>query len=336
MRKVVVIGVIAVASIGVMLLPAGARGATEAGASSDANVRIVNYNLLHGVFCEPESDFCQDSDRVELFGQQLEAANCPEVVGLQEINPQLSDLLNDLAKSACDGAYTVVFKDAENGVDAERVLTTLKVKSEKVIDLVGGFRTASRAVLKSPIGPLVVTTTHQDGDPDEPSTAGCAICRPPKYDCSPDRGIYECQTDATIALTEDVGGTKAVHVIMGDFNVDATTVRYGHHIEAGYVDSHLEAGNTECVEATGVNCTSGRADDTIVALKDPTTKESHRIDMIFVKSSSKCEVVFDGDADEDGDGVGTGLFFDEPTVDGPGGIVWASDHTAVSADLSCE
>ncbi|MBM3672182.1 MAG: hypothetical protein FJW86_08400 [Actinobacteria bacterium] len=333
MRKVV-IGAFIVAASALLLAPAGASN-TAGSAGAEDGVRIVNFNILHGVFCEPESDFCQAADRVELFGQQLEESGCPEVVGLQEIRSEMSEALDELIKDICDGAYQNVFKDVDNGVDAERLLTTLKVKSEKVIELAGGFRTASRVVLKSAIGPLVVTTTHQDGDPDEPS-AGCAICQPPRFKgCSPDRGIFECQADATIAFTEEVGGTKAVRVIMGDFNVDATTERYGSHIEAGYVDSHLEAGNAECVEATGVNCTSGRADDTIVALKDPAATESHRIDMIFVKSSAKCDVVFDSDADEDGDGIGTGLFFDEPTVDGPGGIVWVSDHTAVSADLSC-
>jgi hypothetical protein len=54
-----------------------------------------------------------------------------------------------------------------------------------------------------------------------------------------------------------------------------------------------------------------------------------------VKSSSKCEVELDPVDDADGDGLGTGLFFPEPTVGGPGGIVWVSDHTGTSADLSC-
>ena len=36
----------------------------------------------------------------------------------------------------------------------------------KVEKLVGGFRTASRVVLTSSLGPLVLVVTHQDGDPE--------------------------------------------------------------------------------------------------------------------------------------------------------------------------
>ena len=54
-----------------------------------------------------------------------------------------------------------------------------------------------------------------------------------------------------------------------------------------------------------------------------------------MKPSSRCDVVFDDPADSDGDGLGTGVWNGEPTTDGPGGIVWTSDHTGTSADLSC-
>ena len=99
--------------------------------------------------------------------------------------------------------------------------------------------------------------------------------------------------------------------------------------------SHLAAGNAECDPATGVQCTSGRDDKTIATLKDPTARESERIDFIFVKPPTGCRPVFDPAADADGDGVGTGLFAAAPAIDGPGGLVWPSDHTAVSMDVSC-
>ena len=62
------------------------------------------------------------------------------------------------------------------------MLTTLPITSTKVIKLVGGFRTASRVVLSSDVGPLVLVVTHQDGD-REALTPGCKICKPP---CSKD------------------------------------------------------------------------------------------------------------------------------------------------------
>lgn len=327
MRKLAITLLVVVAAAA-SVLPIAAAGAAKA----DADVRIVNFNILHGIFCERESNGCQAADRADLFAQQLEESECPEVVGLQEVNIAIGKELDRIRKTVCDGKYKVVFGGQPSSVDTERVFTTLKVKSKKVIKLVGGFRTASRVVLASPIGPLVVVTTHQDGDPDTPSLT-CKICKPP---CQADRGVFDCQTDAAVDLAESAGGAKAIRVLMGDFNVEPTSARYQRIVAGGWIDSYLVAGNPECVPATGVGCTSGREDQSIVALKDPATKESYRIDFIFVKPPGGCEVGFDTPDDRDGDGLGTGLFFAEPAIGGPGGIVWVSDHTGVSADLSCE
>jgi endonuclease/exonuclease/phosphatase family metal-dependent hydrolase len=336
-RAVVVVTVATVVALGSLAGPAGASAGAGSGAgaegSADAGVRIVNLNILHGLFCAPETQGCQAADRVDLLAQQLEESQCPEVVGLQEVNLTIAEELDRIRKTVCDGRYKVVFGGKPAGADTERVFTTLKVKSKKVIELVGGFRTASRVVLSSPIGPLVVVVTHQDGDPDTPSTTCLRVCKPP---CVPDRGLFDCQTDAAVGLAESAGGPKAIRVLMGDFNVDPTTARYQRVLAGGWVDSHLEAGNAECDPATGTNCTSGREDQDVAALKDPNARESHRIDFIFVKAPARCTVVFDTPDDADGDGLGTGLFFPEPAVDGPGGIVWVSDHTGTTADLSCE
>jgi endonuclease/exonuclease/phosphatase family metal-dependent hydrolase len=332
MRKLAVVGVaVAITALGALTAPAGAR--TSSAAAGDGGVRIVNLNLLHGIFCEAESDSCQASDRVELLARQLEDSNCPEIVGLQEIQKKLADLLTKATKTLCDGKYEVVFKSTPKGVDTERVLTTLPVKSTKVIKLSGAFRTASRVVFKSPVGPLVLVVTHQDGDPETPFVGECKTCKPP---CSAETSPFECQTVAAADLATSVGSKRAIRVLMGDFNVDATSERYRSLIADGWLDSHLAAGNAECVPATGVNCTSGRDDRTIVALKDPNAKESYRIDFIFVMPPAGCEIGFDPVDDADGDGLGTGLFFDTPAVDGPGGLVWTSDHTGNSADFSCE
>jgi len=308
-----------------LAMPAGAEPAAP-------DVRIVNLNLLHGTFCPPDTDGCQAPDRVALLVRQLEDSACPEVVGLQEINLNLARLLVEARKTACDGAYELAFPKKAASLDTEQVLTTLPIKSTKVIKLKGNFRTASRVVLTSPIGPLVLVVTHQDGDPETPSVTGCPSCKPP---CSTDTSVFQCQTDAAAALAADVGGEKAVRVLMGDFNVTPASARYQGLIGAGWVDSHLAAGNAECDTTTGVNCTGGRDDKTIEALKDPNARESERIDFIFVKSPARCTVAFDSLNDDDGDFLGTGLFKATPTVDGPGGLAWASDHTGVSADLTC-
>ena len=327
MRKLA-ITLLVVAAAAATVVPIATAGAAKA----DGGVRIVNLNLLHGVFCEAESNGCQASDRVALLAQQLEASDCPEIVGLQEINQTLADLITKANKKLCDGKYEIVFKTPPKGIDTERVLTTLPVKSTKVIKLSGNFRTASRAVLKSPAGPIALVVTHQEGDPDVPFVGECRTCKPP---CSADTSPFECQTVAAAGLSDSIAGKKVIHVLMGDFNVEPTSGRYQSLIADGWIDSYAAAGNSECVPATGVGCTSGRDDRTIVALKDPNAKESYRIDFIFVKPPGGCEIGFDTSDDADGDGLGTGLFFATPAVDGPGGLVWTSDHTGVTADFSC-
>ncbi|MCJ7673250.1 MAG: endonuclease/exonuclease/phosphatase family protein, partial [Acidimicrobiia bacterium] len=325
------VAAIAIASAG-LLLPSSALVAPAEAEPAAPDVHIVNLNLLHGTFCPPETDGCQAPDRVELLARQLEDATCPDIVGLQEINQDLARLLNERRTTLCHGDYQVLFGGKPGSLDTERVLTTLPVKSTKVIKLTGGFRTASRAVLRSPLGPLVIVVTHQDGDPETPTVTTCKTCRPP---CSRDASVFQCQTTAAAGLAEEAGGTNAIRILMGDFNVTATSTRYRSLIDAGWVDSHLAAGNDDCDPATGSNCTSGRDDKSVGALKDPNARESERIDFIFVKTPQRCPGTFDPVTDDDGDFLGTGLFKATPAVDGPGGLAWPSDHTPVAADLTC-
>ncbi len=48
-------------------------------------VRVATLNLLHGLFCPPETDACQAPDRVRISTELVEDADCPELIGLQEI-----------------------------------------------------------------------------------------------------------------------------------------------------------------------------------------------------------------------------------------------------------
>ena len=185
-------------------------------------MRIVNLNVLHGAFCG-NTNYCAGPIRVALLWLELEAAKCPRVVGLQEIDVSHTRLL-------------------------EKGCTTLCGRRHKLVST-------------------------------RPIPAGL--------------------------------------------------------LAAGCVDSHLASGNTKRAITTGVNCTLGRADQSLDALKDPTAKKTERIDFTFVKPPSSCTVAFDPLSDDNRDGLSTGLFASTPAVNGPGGLVWTSDHTAVSADLSC-
>ena len=333
-RVAMVMLVLGIASVVAAPPTAAQSTARPMGRSAGRNLTVVNYNILHGIFCPAETDACRASDRIALFLDQLEAAKCPQVVGLQEVSGQLAGLIEDQLPGACGGKYKLAMSVTE-GNDKELVFTTLPAKNPKVLQLPGGLRNATRVELQSDLGPVVLVVTHQDGDRTFP------VCRNDieRYKCPkpcPEQATFaECQTILGEAFADAVGSKKAIRLYMGDFNVPVGTPRYQRLIDRGWVDSHLAAGNRECDSATGVNCTSGRNDVTLTALQDPTAKESERIDFIFVKAPKSCTPTFDSGTDADRDGTATGLFAAQPAVNGPSGLVWPSDHTAVSMDMSC-
>jgi endonuclease/exonuclease/phosphatase family metal-dependent hydrolase len=320
----------------VSLVVAGAAVATPAAASGDdpGSLRVVNFNVLHGVICPPESDGCQLPDRMELLGRRLQEASCPEMVGLQEVSGRVFDRVKALpAIDEC--GYDLVL-DRPEAIDQEIVLTTLDVRATKVVKL-SGFRTASRVELASDLGPVVMVVTHQDGDPDPGATGADATCKRkvcPRV-CEPGSPFLACQTTVAADLAEKVGGKRAIRILMGDFNVTPASARYQGLVDDGWTDTHLAAGNAECDATTGTGCTSGRRDDVVDDMKDPNARQQQRIDFIFVKAPRSCAASFDPEADADGDGLGTGIW-DDPVVDGPGGMAFVSDHSATSVDLTCE
>jgi hypothetical protein len=326
--------VVAVAGALVALAAPGGSAARDAGATAPKDeLRIVKINILHGIFCPNAPDDCQGDDRVALLGRQLQAAKCPPVVALEEINERMYARVT-AAPWVQECKYKVVWHDMPLA-DRELVLTTLPVTSQELTVLAGNFRSAYRVELRSKLGPLVMTVSHQDGDPDPedpPRPCTPQECPPP---CPTTVTIPACQTIQTLQIASEGGGSKTIRVLTGDFNVTATNDRYRSIVEAGWIDSHLAAGNPECDPATGVACTSGRRDDVVDDLKDPASRETERIDYLFVKAPRGCKNRFDPARDRDRDGLGTGLFAHEPVPDGPGGIVYLSDHTGVGADLSC-
>lgn len=323
-------------SLAAPALAASAAAAGEAGDDVEGgdDLTVVNFNVLHGAFCPEDSDNCQLPDRMELLGQRLEEAECPDVVGLQEVSKRVYDAIErQLVIEEC--GYDIVLARPKN-LDQEVVLTTLEVKSKKVVKLVGNLRTASRVVLESDLGRVVLVVTHQDGDraPGEPGAdATCTerACPPP---CEVGSPFLGCQTTVAADLADDAGGKKAIRILMGDFNVNASSARISGLVADGWVDTHLAAGNPEC-DPTGAGCTSGRRDEVVDDMKDPNARQLERIDFTFVKPPKRCSPVFDPDGDADGDGLGTGIW-DDAVTDGPGGMVFVSDHSATSVDLSCE
>jgi len=289
-------------------------------------------NILHGITCPNAPDDCQGDDRIALLGQQLQAAKCPQVVALEEIAPRTYDRLA-AAPWVKQCKYNIVWHNMPS-TDRELVLTTLRVTKQKLTVLAGNFRSAYRVDLRSKLGPLVLVVSHQDGDPEpgDPKPCNPAECPP---ECPPEITLSDCQTNQAKAIASEGGDSKTIRVLTGDFNVTAASQRYQSIVADGWVDSHLAAGNPECDPATGAECTSGRQDMNTDDLKNPASKETERIDFVFVKAPRSCKVRFDTPKDRDRDGLGTGLFADQPAPNGPGGLVYLSDHTGVGADLSC-
>jgi endonuclease/exonuclease/phosphatase family metal-dependent hydrolase len=321
-------------AIGATTVAPAAPAAAQATGAGGKNLTVVNYNILHGIFCPSDTDSCRAPDRVALFLSQLQDAQCPQVVGLQEVSGQLAGLISQQLPGVCGGKYKLAMSVTE-GNDKELVFSTLPAKNAKVLPLPGGLRNATRVELQSDLGPVVLVVTHQDGDKTFPSCRNDFDRYKCPKPCQEGQTFSECQTVLGEQFGSQVGSKQAIRLYMGDFNLPAGTPRYQRLIERGWVDSHLAAGNPECDPTTGVNCTSGRNDVTLTALQDPTAQESERIDFIFVKAPKGCTPKYDTAADGDGDGTGTGLFAARPAPNGKSGLVWPSDHTAVSMDMSC-
>ena len=116
----------------------------------------------------------------------------------------------------------------------------------------------------------------------------------------------------------------AVVVVGGDLNAPPGSPPIRLLSDAGWTDTHRAAGNTECDPRTGAQCTSGRVDSDLSDLRDPRSRQSERIDYLWLTGRDGCRV-----------GSPTGLFGARPAPDGPGGLAFASDHTGVEATIVC-
>ncbi|MGH9027988.1 MAG: endonuclease/exonuclease/phosphatase family protein, partial [Acidimicrobiia bacterium] len=310
---------------------------TDADLMRRGDLALVTLNLLHGDACEPATNRCQLDDRFALFGRQVEAAGCPDVVALQEVNQQIYDRVVVVQPTLCQGAYELVWHD-EVSHDTELVLTTLPVRDQELVDLAGSERTAYRINLEVGLGEVFLIVTHIGASHQSDGTGG-TICRVetqcPLDLCPSGTLMVTCQVLQVHELADEAD-EGAITLIVGDYNLRPDTPQIADLLAAGFTDAYLEAGNPECDPESGVGCTSGRVDSDLSDLTNPASIGSERIDLILVRAPSDCDPVFDGAADGDGDGLGTGLFADQPAVDGPGGIVFPSDHTGVAMDLSCE
>lgn len=287
-------------------------------ATTTATIRIVNQNLLHGTACPPDTNRCDLPHRVALFSRQLERAKCPEIVAIEEGNRQT---VTELRKGigACD--YRLVYDD-DPGQDREIVLTTLHVLDSLRIRLAGPLRTAYRVRLGSDAGRVDVIATHlASGSDDRPCDS--YTCSPP---CTTKDSVNTCQARSIVAefLREDPPSARTVSILAGDLNAEPQGPTIAALTAAGLVDTHFAARNAECDPTTGNNCTSGRIDDSLIDMKNPASKQTERIDYVFLRPIRRCTIVRP-----------TGMFAPTGGPTRRDGLVFPADHSAVEATIRC-
>jgi endonuclease/exonuclease/phosphatase family metal-dependent hydrolase len=197
---------------------------TLAGCDGDDEVAVtvVNLNILHGFACDPpvpaDGDQCRVTDRIDLLVQHLAAADCPDVVTLQEhvtaefveLGPgvMVGPLANTVAllaermprlQAACGFTYEIVF-DPEGattppaalgrGIDEELILTRFPAVEAEVVALYSPllpffFRHVLFARINHPAGHLDVFTTHLAAEADFGSLPCGAQVLPPEAGGSP-------------------------------------------------------------------------------------------------------------------------------------------------------
>lgn len=320
-------------------------------ACAGGDVRVATLNVLHGLFCPTETDYCRLADRIALLGQWIVDRRCPDVIALQEVstNSPGTDVLSNVQRQlvgVCPDPYVVAFEEIFP-FDGSLILSRYAVASNRTIDLYGPLRHAQHARLDHPIGLLDVFSTHLASGSDLASSP-CGTFEPCPAACvaAGAATVRQCQA---VQLADAVAAAHDVDppaFVVGDFNEVPGSFAYDRFVTGlGARDAFLDAGNAECDPGTGVGCTSGRVDDDLSDLEAAPLGVSERIDFAFVvppRGASPCSGALDAPGDADGDGVGTRLFAAAPNPFAPacGPLpappCWASDHSGVEVDLNCE
>jgi endonuclease/exonuclease/phosphatase family metal-dependent hydrolase len=287
----------------------------------DPPVRVVTLNLLHGLFCPPETDSCQAPDRVQIFAELVEEAGCPHLIGLQEIGSRLEEVLPPAVETLCDGAYEIAWHDVE-GLDRAMVLTRLPIVEQGHVDLANFPWEAYWVRVDSGQGTVDFLTAHFASSSNNPACAP-DLCPPICHDGTI---TNECHALEVIDFFARRPTRAALQVASGDLNATPPSPTVAALLDAGFVDAWLEAGNGECDAATGAGCTGGGSQPEpfvgIDTVDGPGYDE--RIDYVMVRPGSGCELAVRAEG-----------FAASPRAEPLNGLRWPSDHAGVLAELGC-
>jgi hypothetical protein len=96
------------------------------------------------------TDSCRAPERVQIFGELVEDADCPDLSGLQEIGSRLEELLPPAVASLCDGSYEIAWRQDGESPDRSMVLSRLPIRREATFSSLGagdGEATAPKRTL---------------------------------------------------------------------------------------------------------------------------------------------------------------------------------------------
>lgn len=293
------------------------------------SVRLAAINVLHGLFCPEETDFCDAPARLDLLDRQIEDAGCPDVVGLAEIGPRQEELVPERLDDLCDGRYELLWDPEGQGqtLDQEMILTSLEVVDDAYVDLANFPWGAHWVRVESPIGAVDFVTTHFASSANNPPCTA-ETCPPT---CPEGIETGTCHSLQIVDFLDGIAEPDTIQVVSNDLNATIDSDRLAPLLDAGFVDAWIEAGLPECDPATGEGCTcciGSEVDDYDGGgLDDPAGQRTSRIDFVLVRGTPDCTPGF---AASD-----TDLLGGDP-VDPPfEGLLWPSDHAGVVTTLTC-
>jgi hypothetical protein len=291
------------------------------GTSAPKPLRVATLNVLHGLSCPPDNNFCQAPDRAEIIANELEAQGCPQLVGFQEIGPAQKDGMPAAMARVCDGRYQLAWQPTDNPIDQEMVFTTLPIRDQGYLDIANFPWEAYWVRVKTPLGPVEFLTTHFASSSNNPPCApdSCPPICPAGIETNQCHALevvdfYDARPDATLQIAS------------GDLNAPPGDPTVATFTDAGFVDAWLEAGRPECDAASGRGCTGGRERpaNALDGLDAPEGRYSGRIDFVLVRAASGCRL-----------GSRARPLFAEPLDEPFRGLYWPSDHAGVISTLRC-
>lgn len=284
-------------------------------------IDVVTLNLLHGLFCPEETDACQAPDRVAIFADRVDEADCPDLIGLQEIGPRLEELIPPALETLCDGEYTIAW-EAVDSPDRGMILSRLPILDEGFLDIANFPWEAYWVRVDAPLGPVDFLTTHFASSANNPD---CLPDQCPPI-CPPGIATNECHAIEVVDFFEQRPGDAVMEIVGGDLNAAPDSQTVTTLTDASFDDAWLSSGQPECDPATHLGCTGGGGQPEPFVGID--TEEGpgfdSRIDYLLVRPGEGCEP-----------DIETAGFAHEPRPSPQNGLYWPSDHAGVAATLGC-